>query len=758
MKSLKIIFIMSILLGCIFFLSRVTGADTLFDSFEEGNDWEMVTWGDEAKLNISKNEISEGRYSLKVSFTPQGRKEKNKGIFIRKSISGTPEELKKIVVDIYNDTGTENISLAIALDSEEYYESPQTVLKKGWNKNLLFDLLQNNFKSGSSGWEYSTSLKKNLGLGAFFFIFYLNNTKYGEIYVDNIRTGAPAVKKSVKKKTPFIKKKTAPGQYIAPEIRSVKGHKGTVSQYGLLELDVDFSGTYFDPFDSSDIQLSGVFVSPDRRILNVDGFLYSAKFDSEKIQDPVWKIRFTPDKSGTWKYFVKVRNPKGKVRSSMYQFTCSPSSRDGFIRVDKGHPEFFSTDRGTFYYPIGQNVGWASQTEYDQYFTEMAANGENWGRLWMANWNVALEWKPMGYYRGLGSYNLNNALRLDEIMQAAEKKSVYLQLVFDFHGAFSTTVNPEWQNNPYNAENGGPCSDPQEFFTSESAKSLYKKRLRYIIARWGYSTHVLAWEFFNEINFTDGFNRSIDKEWHEEMSRFVKRIDPYKHLNTTSYYNEFNEKTYELDTIDFAQIHNYYSEIVQMMKNIPARMKQFNKPYFFGEFGSDSRDGVDDLDKKGVFNHAGIWAQFMMPSGGNAMPWWWNTHIHPNKLYYHFKALAAFSSGIDRREFKFTSIKEKLSAGDITLELLGLQDKNFIMFWVCDRKGMKYKDREAPLNIMNVKVTIKDMEKGNYSVEFWDTYTGKVMKKISLNVNGKILDLKLPDFKNDMACKIKKVK
>ena len=38
-----------------------------------------------------------------------------------------------------------------------------------------------------------------------------------------------------------------------------------------------------------------------------------------------------------------------------------------------------------------------------------------------------------------------------------------------------------------------------DFFTDEGAMNDYKMRLRYLVARYGYSTSVFAWEFFNEV-------------------------------------------------------------------------------------------------------------------------------------------------------------------------------------------------------------------------------------------------------------------
>ena len=41
-----------------------------------------------------------------------------------------------------------------------------------------------------------------------------------------------------------------------------------------------------------------------------------------------------------------------------------------------------------------------------------------------------------------------------------------------------------------------------DFFTDERAKADYKNRLRYLVARYGYSTSVFAWEFFNEVCYS----------------------------------------------------------------------------------------------------------------------------------------------------------------------------------------------------------------------------------------------------------------
>ena len=45
----------------------------------------------------------------------------------------------------------------------------------------------------------------------------------------------------------------------------------------------------------------------------------------------------------------------------------------------------------------------------------------------------------------------------------------------------------------YFKANGGFLSDATQFFTNSTAISLTKRKLRYSVARWGYSTAVMSW-------------------------------------------------------------------------------------------------------------------------------------------------------------------------------------------------------------------------------------------------------------------------
>jgi len=58
----------------------------------------------------------------------------------------------------------------------------------------------------------------------------------------------------------------------------------------------------------------------------------------------------------------------------------------------------------------------------------------------------------------------------------------------------------DWNQNPYNVALGGPVGQPALFFSNETARNLFKRRLRYVMARWGYSPAVFSWEVIDQLD------------------------------------------------------------------------------------------------------------------------------------------------------------------------------------------------------------------------------------------------------------------
>ncbi|MFA5336279.1 MAG: sugar-binding protein [Candidatus Omnitrophota bacterium] len=538
------------------------------------------------------------------------------------------------------------------------------------------------------------------------------------------------------------------------KIISVAENLSEVPKFEKLELTVAIEASYTNPFDPEEVDLAAEFTGPSGKTFVMPGF-YS---------DPTWKIRFSPDEEGEWTYTLRLKASGKEDKAAPKTFKCAASQAKGFIRVSKADPKYFEFTDGSFYYPIGENICWASLPGFKKYFAEVQKAGGNWTRVWMSNWEAGLEWTKGSGYRGLGKYNLEKAEKLDKIVDLAKEYGLYFQLVINHHGQLSTKVNPQWDENPYNMKNGGPCKNPQDFFTNEEAKKHFKNRMRYIIARWGYSPNIMAWELWNELTFVDDLDLGTDAAWHKEMASYIKGVDPHKHLITTSYAGTFhgygfNGKVWEIPDIDFTQFHMYTQDVVSAVIGAYRLMDRFDKPYFMGEIGTDSSDGVDKKDADGAYLHSALWAEYMLACGGSAMPWWWDSYIHPKKMYYHWASLNEFNKGVDRRGKGYrTSTARILAEVDglmSPLFAIGLMNNKEGFVWVFDPKWTKYEaGRPEPPFVNDAALRINWMDKGKYSAEFWDTWKGVIVEKREITSDDNGLDIILPAFKRDMAVKI----
>jgi len=556
--------------------------------------------------------------------------------------------------------------------------------------------------------------------------------------------------------------------FISPAeagIVSITADREEVPEFGKLEITVGLDIVFSNPFDPEEVDLSAVFTGPAGRSYMVPGFLYSAQQDSSMSYiNPVWKIRFSPCCKGTWKYEVRVRTKDGAENSEGKNFECVPSKAKGFIRVSAADPRYFEFTNGDFYYPVGENICWASLPGFRKYFAGMQKAGCNWTRVWMSNWESGLEWTKGSGYRGLGRYNLEKADKLDKIIELAQEHGLYVQLVINHHGQLSTRVNPQWDDNPYNAGNGGPCKEPKDFFTDPLAKKHFKNRMRYIVARWGYSPNLMAWELWNELTFIDDLDLERDAAWHKEMASYIKETDPYKHLITTSYAGTFhdygfNEKVWEIPEIDYTQFHMYTQDVVSAIIGAYRLMSRFDKPYFMAEIGTDSTEGVDKKDLDGAYLHAAIWSEYMLSCAGNAMPWWWDSYVHPRGMYYHWAALTAFNRGTDRRGKGYCTSTSRVLAEieglKTSVSAVGMMNDREAFIWVFDPKWTRFEPgHPEPPEIKDASVRINGMAGGRYLIEFWDTLSGAVTGKVEKGSDENGLDITIPPFRRDIAVKV----
>ncbi|MEM1557575.1 MAG: DUF5060 domain-containing protein [Thermoproteota archaeon] len=533
-----------------------------------------------------------------------------------------------------------------------------------------------------------------------------------------------------------------------------------ITLYSKFEITLQVEANFTNPFDPSEIDIFAIFQSESGLKYYVPAFYYqeynrTRRGNRELLRvfgKPVWKIRFTPCETGKYTFKVSSRNP-GNINNVTGEFNVIPSTNGGFVRVCEEDRRFFKLDNGQPIFFTGINLGWYTGEngtyDYERWFKKMNENGINLARIWMASWSFAIEWEKLGYY------DLKKAWMLDWILNEAEKNNIYIILCLINHGQFSAKVNPEWPYNPYNSKRGGPLDHPSQFFTNEEAERLFLNRLRYIVARWGYSTHILAWELWNEVDLTDDYNPILVREWHDKIGKWLKQNDPYKHLVSTSFANPNADPImWNLQVIDFSQIHIYTSIDFTIMfpKYIREWYNRYNKPVIIGEFSIDAGGPPYMADPSGLNIHDGIWSTALAGSAATGMSWWWDNYIEPRNLFSVFKPLSEFTK-ICGFPLIFPRDWNVKAESEIRIKTMALGNQNMVVGWIKDSNNtwLNVKNGyQAPI-VKNLQLTVYELAPGKYQVVWFNTYSGIIISTQNVYVANDSLTVNGPEFAGDVA-------
>ena len=569
-----------------------------------------------------------------------------------------------------------------------------------------------------------------------------------------------------------------PSLSLSTEIKNI-AFPQSVSQFERFEVRFDIDKDYTNPFDTDEVDVWAEIKAPSGITLSVPAF-YTQDFERylkdgierfKAVGSPYWAIRFTPVETGNYRFLIKVKDKDGISQTDILTFESIPSNNKGFVRVNRENPFYFSFDNGEPYIPIGFNIAWASDDSgsfyYDHFLEKLHNAGGNYVRIWMSHYyqGQTIEWSdshPSGLYHGAGIYSLEAASRIDRIVEKAESLGIYIQLVLLYHTAFETSIWSSWDENPYNIKNGGMLNSSMEFFSNLEANRLFDRRLRYIIARWGYSTHILSWEIFNEVDGITGYyeNRDIVKKWHIDKIQKIKSWDIYNHLITTSFTSPYfldDHQFWEMEGLDYTQYHAYLAPLFgisyQIVKSAES-LKKFNKPTFAGEFGIYWLPELNSYDPEGINIHNGIWASLLSGNAGSAMSWWWYDYIEPNNLWHHLRGAAEFVKDENLADYPDVFYRG-VGIFDLSpVEVIGIKSKSGALFWVHDKKS-EWDKKPSSQKRDDVTVKVEGLIDGEYSLEFWDTENGEIIERKNVKVQEGTAEIKIIPFKGDIGVKMK---
>ncbi|MBN1898248.1 MAG: DUF5060 domain-containing protein [Spirochaetes bacterium] len=539
-----------------------------------------------------------------------------------------------------------------------WFETPQFLLKKDRTSEIIINLNAPYFKSEATDWKYITHLYDKDRIKAINFLIYgvRGKESTGQITIEefNLVKGKPFLPKREIQAPQYLEKPDKK-DYTKPKVTKVLDFPKELEAFDKFEISFYLKNKYVNPYNPEEIYCEGIFTGPDKKTYKVPAFFYNEVGPPESKKQ-LFKVRFAPFIDGQWKFKIKVKNLQGQTlyKNKNLKFKCTKSERlrKGFVKVDNNH--FILTD-GSVFYPFGLSLGWVvpeDKNSYLGYLNKFAKSGMNWTRMWNIPWGLTLEWlKPKR--GGLGQYSQEDADQWDKIIEFASENGIYIQFCINNYRDLAKGYN--WENNPYCYINGGPIQEPEDFFTDKIARKYFRRKLLYIVARWGYATSIMAWELFNEVDLTTNFDDGKVARWHEEMADYLKSIDAFQHIITTSFSRRTGGKeTFELEEMDFSQTHVYTEDFRQALFTIPqVKIKEFDKPHVMGEIGGSIETGTEEArDEQGVRIHNVIWYSFLAAEPSSALYWWWDEYIERNDLYYHFGHYSDLTKDVDWNELK----------------------------------------------------------------------------------------------------------
>jgi hypothetical protein len=593
-----------------------------------------------------------------------------------------------------------------------------------------------------------------------------------------------------------------------PPIRNVRANAAQVRCYERFEATFALPDRYPNPFDPDQVTATATFECPTGGTVTVDAFYFQDYYRTlgptgERTQPQGlanWKVRFAPTTPGAYRYRLTVKDHAGLSTWEGGHFEATRPRRHGFLRVSQSDPRFFEFDDKTPFFAIGHNIRspfdvrtdqqfpWKQRwmegsAAYMRYFRELSRNGANFVEIWAAAWSLGLEWNPLWEgYHGIGQYNMRNAWELDQVVESAEDLGIYINLVVLNHGRFAEKSDQEWQFNPLNVAAGGYLATPNEFFTSPRALRDFQNMARYMVARWGYSTHIFAWQLWSELNLagSGGFYRTQEcVEWHKIASAMIRSMDPNDHLMATHYSGDYRTQNLDLSRLPgltHCALDAYHSDkralhIVSVMSQTADYNNPLGKPVLITEFGGNfaAQQGYKHISDA---HHAAIWAATCVPLGGTPCFWWWMIADEEN-FYPRYGTVARFMAGEDRRgtdkhfiasgEARTNSAPDGLAintrggpAGS-ALAALAYGNSDSMLGWLYRSADYDSADPLDADGVTDAAVALAGMQQGNYRVTFWDTLKGQPVSATNALPQGGVLTVPVPGFGRDIAFKLRRM-
>lgn len=385
-------------------------------------------------------------------------------------------------------------------------------------------------------------------------------------------------------------------QAIRRFVTKFPGDQKKINPY--LSWEVEVLGRFWQKPDRSDlIEIPGFYmltfevVQPD----SLPSFGGRTNYtDEEYMQIGEWvrtengfpfRIRFAPPAAGYWRSDCLIRLPDTILRTNEVRCFVQPSHHPGNLKV--ANNKRFLARGDTLFFPVGMNAPWpethpshhaelASKLTYEHdgkkifapetyrratvrpqvyaayraQLQQMSAHGVNYIRMIQHPIATEIEWEELGNYTD----RQHMAQEMDRILETAEQHAFLIHWNLAIHYTFKKGVYHitgwDWIDDDgtrsYAYKKAFQLTEPISFFQHDSARIYYQERIRYILARWGYSPAIGSFELLSEISnigaeTDDGHSYyeqhpEIYAAWQTHIGNYIKSFYyGREHLLTASY-------------------------------------------------------------------------------------------------------------------------------------------------------------------------------------------------------------------------------
>jgi hypothetical protein len=510
--------------------------------------------------------------------------------------------------------------------------------------------------------------------------------------------------------------------------------------------------TQLNPYNRADIDIEVMFDKGTEHMHKGAGFFYE-EYVKDKLRN-IWvkdttsfpfRIRFSTPFIGSHHAEIQI-----KIRSKVlhvFAFDFHVESGDVLGQLTQGkfgkHFKYEHTDQS--FVGVGQVIPWSDMPSWGRpldepsrpkrfevlynSLTDLRRAGGNFTRFVAAPWFMELEWEALGNYEA----KMAQAWEFDRVDEYCKELGIYYIFCMRLHSQLESREDARdmemkgirWETNCYNDRDQTPAemaAEPpigiekvQDYFRNEQAIFYQQNYYRYMVARYGYSTNLAAWQLFSELDNVEGYkdlktadsivintqNRAEITAWTQKMAKYMKDDLGDRHLLSISMASMKNyEKDlwdpllWDMDEIDFLGVHDYVYEVEGVASRMRNRNSFYrfasinrlnigiqegkirypnyqNKMYIYDEFGQTNAIQIiwpDDkeVDPTALYNqHTGfmfkqdLWFTITAGTAVAGLDWW--CHNHAERItdwYTYFNGVRLFFDSINFEATNYASVRK----------------------------------------------------------------------------------------------------